>query len=493
MKPEHRRDSLSSRLKSGRLNLRFLRRICWVMLAGDILLVCLLFCWVTVRAEREARFMLEGQAILTGLPGSVIDRSGSVTLLLSRGEPSGAGFVLPDTLARWMPLERTGVARQWVFGRERGLRGTLRETTYNISFYEQGRQVQAVCAIGEDLLGLWYLLVVILFVQLFMLLHSIALGSRSIRRTLTPLYEMVEQASDLTAQAAPSWRVDDMAGELQGIDSRKLDRRLSESDAPEELKPLAVAINAMLDRIGAAYEAQARFVSDASHELRTPIAVIQGYINLLDRWGKTDEATLQESIEALKSEIKGMQDMVEQLLFLARGDSDAIPLALETLSLGALCEDVVRDMRVARPDDALCCKESARATVSADRALLKQALRILLDNAVKYGGGQPVTVEVASVGGGLYAVSVSDSGQGIAPQEMKHIFDRFFRSDASRARQTGGAGLGLSIAQWIVRRHGWQLTALSRLGIGTKMSILMPGSADTSLQTAAAADEPPCT
>jgi signal transduction histidine kinase len=102
----------------------------------------------------------------------------------------------------------------------------------------------------------------------------------------------------------------------------------------------------MLDRLDAAYSSQLRFVSDASHELRTPIAVIQGYSNLLDRWGKNDEKTLQEAIDAIKTEAAGMQDLVEQLLFLARSDNQSITLSVEVVDAAALAEVVFRETQM---------------------------------------------------------------------------------------------------------------------------------------------------
>jgi len=135
-------------------------------------------------------------------------------------------------------------------------------------------------------------------------------------------------------------QIEDLAGVISDIDASRLDRRLAVDESQNELKDLAAAINGMLNRISAAYESQLRFVSDASHELRTPIAVIQGYVNLLDRWGKKDEKTLQESIEAIKSETESMKDLVEQLLFLARGDNETLQLHKQDFD----CCDVIDEI-----------------------------------------------------------------------------------------------------------------------------------------------------
>jgi signal transduction histidine kinase len=233
----------------------------------------------------------------------------------------------------------------------------------------------------------------------------------------------------------------------------------------------------MLDRINESYAAQARFVSDASHELRTPIAVIQGYANLLDRWGMEDEKALTESVAAIKDEAGSMQGLVEQLLFLARGDSNRIPLVRERITLPGLVEEVADESRMLESGHEF--KVSGEdVAVLADRALIKQALRALVDNAVKYTDhGGDITISTAR-DGGFARLSVSDSGIGISPDVLPHVFDRFVRADESRARATGGAGLGLSIAQWIVSRHSGHMEALSREGIGTRITLVLPAAPD---------------
>ena len=143
---------------------------------------------------------------------------------------------------------------------------------------------------------------------------------RSVRRVLRPIQELTTTAARLNATTHMSRReLESLAGELNKIDAGHLDSRIHLPAAQKELRSLAQAINGMMDRVNQAYSAQMRFVSDASHELRTPIAVIQGYAALLDRWGKSDPEALQESIDAIRVEAASMERLVEQLLFLARG------------------------------------------------------------------------------------------------------------------------------------------------------------------------------
>jgi signal transduction histidine kinase len=296
-----------------------------------------------------------------------------------------------------------------------------------------------------------------------------------VRRTLDPIAELARAAQSLN-EVNKQLDHDKMlafAGKLDGIDAAKLDTRIQVDDLQEELKNVAVAINGMLDRINDSYAAQARCVSDASHELRTPIAVIQGYANLLDRWGKEDEKALTESVAAIKDEAGNMKDLVEQLLFLARGDSNRIRLIQERIELFELVNEVVAETQMlydGREYEVI----TDNAAIIADRALIKQALRIMLDNAIKYSdvGGE---IKISSTSEDDTArISVSDTGNGIRPEILPHVFDRFVRADESRTRATGGAGLGLSIAQWIATRHNGHLEVLSREGIGTRISLLLP-------------------
>ncbi|HBC92592.1 MAG TPA: sensor histidine kinase, partial [Pelotomaculum sp.] len=249
--------------------------------------------------------------------------------------------------------------------------------------------------------------------------------------------------------------------------------RISVGETQSELKSLASAINGMLDRINESYRSQVRFVSDASHELRTPISVIQGYVNLLDRWGKNDEKTLQESIDAIKDETENMKSLVEQLLFLARGDNNTMALQVERFELSALAEEVLRETQMIDGGHEYN-SHAAPVFINADRSLVKQATRILIDNAMKYSPpGKRIIVSVSSADG--YArLTVQDEGIGIKSEAVPRILDRFYRADESRAKATGGAGLGLSIAKWITERYGGHIEVLSRLDIGTRISIVFP-------------------
>ena len=225
-----------------------------------------------------------------------------------------------------------------------------------------------------------------------------------------------------------------------------------------------------------------RFVNDASHELRTPIAVIQGYVNMLDRWGKDDPAVLTESIASLKAESEHMQELVEQLLFLARGDAGRTALHRVNTNLAALvgevCEesqmiDAAHTYRLAY-DTALT--SDPRCGASVDVALVKQALRVIVQNAAKYSDtGTSITFGVTpDTGTGTIDISVEDEGIGMNQESAAHAFERFYRADNARDAGAQGSGLGLAIAKWIVDSHGGVIGVTSVEGVGSRFTIRLP-------------------
>ena len=316
---------------------------------------------------------------------------------------------------------------------------------------------------------------VLLVCQLASLITNLFKNAGSIKKVLRPVQDLAATAIRLNhVERMSPEELKALAGQLDQINATHLDERIDLPGTQKELQTLAQAINAMLDRINEAYRSQMRFVSDASHELRTPIAVIQGYANLLDRWGKDDPATRQEAIDAIRQEAGAMKELVEQLLFLARGDNDSMHIQMEVFDLTEVAAEVVRESEMIDQTHPFSARWSAAVPVYADMGLTKQALRILVDNALKYTPvGGKITLW-AGVDQGMARLSVQDEGQGIDQGSLPHIFDRFYRTDESRTRQTGGTGLGLAIAKWIVDRHGGWFEVRSWPGVGTRMTIVLP-------------------
>ena len=306
-------------------------------------------------------------------------------------------------------------------------------------------------------------------------------GRKTARKLLRPLDRMAKAAQELGRSAAhpqsfpADAKIHDLEDAIGRISPDRPDARLQTGD--QDLQGLEDAINAMLTRMHDSYRQQARFVSDASHELRTPIAVIQGYAGMLDRWGKQDEKILEESIGAIRSEADYMNHLIEQLLFLARGDTGRNRMDFKPVSLDALMQEVYDDFRLIDQshDWRICASEGTACT--GDWDMLKQCVRILADNAMKYTPENGLIQLKAYTGpDGNPRIQVQDSGIGISGEDAQHIFDRFYRSDPARSRSSGGTGLGLSIAAWIVERHGGHFDLISRQGVGTRMTVCLPKS-----------------
>nr|WP_319488752.1 ATP-binding protein [uncultured Caproiciproducens sp.] len=468
-----------------KLNAKLFLRIFSLFLALDIILCLLCTAGFALRSEQIAA---NAAALLnkTGLPTQsdkdLLALTG-ISVSENNGEPKGLRFQIPGIVqSRFSKLTATGV-RSIEFPDSKGLSfgKYLENAVYHVPADVNGRSYLITVSNNASIRIFEYIAVILLILELLLLLGGISSGARTIRRTLQPIEELAETARSLNdGGALTPEKLEALAGKLDGINAAKLDTRISVGETQNELKTLASAINGMLDRINESYRSQVRFVSDASHELRTPISVIQGYANLLDRWGKNDPKTLQESIDAIKDETSNMKGLVEQLLFLARGDNNTMTLQIERFELSALACEVLRETQMI---DAGHEYEShvTPVFINADEGLVKQAMRILIDNAMKYSpAGKRITISVS--GEDSHArLTVQDEGIGIPSEAVPRIFDRFYRADESRARATGGTGLGLSIAQWIAERHGGHMEVLSREDIGTRVTIVLPAAAENQL------------
>lgn len=329
---------------------------------------------------------------------------------------------------------------------------------------------------GSDLISLWPAGAALLAVELLSLL-GIFSDVRRIRRRLQPL-----NALALSAEALGSKDIMD-ASKIESLE-QAIER--ASVDSPQvktgvdDLASIEVALNGLLRQMQEAKLQQIRFVSDASHELRTPIAVIQGYVNMLDRWGKDDRAVLEESIAALKAEGAHMQELVEQLLFLARGDSGRNTLELAPVNLAALVSEVAGESAMIDADHAYELGFSADVTgderfvVTCDASMVKQSARVIVQNAARYSAtGTRILLDVAADADAV-SYSVRDEGMGMSPEEATHVFERFWRADAARDASKEGTGLGLAIARWIVEEHGGTIDLVSHEGVGTRFTVRIP-------------------
>jgi two-component system, OmpR family, sensor histidine kinase ArlS len=458
-----------------KLNTHLFFKALWAFFLLDLLL-CAAACAGGAAYAEQRIAVCAAQIAHTGFP----DARARVWLntqgvAVTRLDKPFVGYVVPSYLQSALPKATSGAKRSVFFpsGSNLPFWQQLDKTTYSVGLSFKGHPYKISLSLAA-LMRVFRLFFSGLFIiEIIYLFNGLFSNARLIRRTLLPISELAEAAEQLNEAAFSLENMESLAGELNHINAAKLDTRIPVDNVQRELKTIAVSINSLLDRINDAYSSQIRFVSDASHELRTPIAVIQGYANLLDRWGKNDEKTMQESITAIKEETANMKQLVEQLLFLARGDNNSIRLAPESFDLAALVHEVVTETQMIDGGHEYS-EKTLPALVVADKALVKQCARILMDNAIKYTptGGQ---ISAAVYTDGQFACfSVQDSGIGIPPEAVPKIFDRFYRAEQSRARSTGGSGLGLSIAKWIIERHSGQLEVLSREGIGTRITVLLP-------------------
>ena len=318
------------------------------------------------------------------------------------------------------------------------------------------------------------------FEALVFLLQALSMR-KTARRLLEPLDRMARAARRLTQNVrytpppveSDDEKLHDLQNAIRRISPDHPEQKLNMGDS--DLAGLQDAINDLLSRMHDAYRQQARFVSDASHELRTPIAVIQGYAGMLDRWGKQDEKVLNESIAAIKSEAAYMNRLIEQLLFLARGDSGRTSMECTLLNLGETAKEVYEDFQLI--DKAHDWRIDVRTNVCCrgDRDMIKQCARILAENALKYTPeGGVIRLRAYRNDENMACLQVQDSGIGISGADAPHVFDRFYRSDPARSRESGGAGLGLSIASWIAQSHNGRIDLLSRPEVGTRMTLCLP-------------------
>jgi len=270
--------------------------------------------------------------------------------------------------------------------------------------------------------------------------------------------------------------VNRIIGTAESIGALNLSKRLEVPRAQDELQRLTVTLNAMLDRIEASFNKITQFTADASHDLRTPVAVIRTSAELALRRQRT-EPEYREALHQILAASIETSELLENLLSLARADAGVLSLDLHPLELGAHVRKVQERAVLLSADKALDIQLQAPADpvwVKADALSLDRLLLILVDNAIKYTprGGR---CEIAlSQDQGNARITVTDSGIGIGKEDLQHVFDRFYRADRARSGNIRGAGLGLAIARWITDLHGGNIAVESTPGAGSAFRISLP-------------------
>ena len=251
--------------------------------------------------------------------------------------------------------------------------------------------------------------------------------------------------------------------------------RYEQLDTPvnkkDEIAEMTYTYNSLMKKLEESYAKQQQFVGNASHELKTPLTIIESYAKLLQRRGFENEEINQEALTAITNQTTQMKIMIEQLLELAKAN-ETLQMRWETVSSKEFFSDILTSFQQAYKRDITL--QSEEFTFSTDRSKLKQIMFIMLDNARKYSEGK---IDVFVKNGQNVTITIRDYGVGIAEDDIPHLFDRFYRVAKDRNRQTGGTGLGLAIARDLVHLLHGSITVESEVGIGTAFTVTLPKEA----------------
>jgi heavy metal sensor kinase len=270
--------------------------------------------------------------------------------------------------------------------------------------------------------------------------------------------------------------VDQITTAAESISIRNLSDRLEVPDTADELQRLSETLNGMLARLNFSVQRISQFTADASHELRAPVSLIRTTAELAVSGGRTNDE-YHEDMGQILAEAERTSHLIDSLLLLARADAGEDGLQSEPTDLATSVREAVdqgRSLAAEQSIELTSHISTDPAVVLGDGEALRRLVFILIDNATKYnaeGGWVQVALRIED---GQAVCTVSDSGIGIAPEDQKHVFDRFWRADKVRSRGAGGAGLGLSIARWIVERHRGTIEVRSEAGKGTTLTVKLP-------------------
>lgn len=279
------------------------------------------------------------------------------------------------------------------------------------------------------------------------------------RRALAPVEQIARTASEIEAQ--------------------NLSERLPVRGAGDELDHLSTTLNAMFSRLEDSFRRITQFTADASHELRTPVAIIRTTAEVIRRKPRS-AGEYVKALDRILAESERITELIEDLMLLARADANAADIILEPVALAELAQNVCEEVRVLAEAVGITLKTGGldQCIVSGDHRALRCLVLVLLDNAIKYskpGGEVQLRVGLGKRGDRTMALlEVLDSGIGIAPDDLLHIFERFYRASIDRSREIDGVGLGLSIAQSIVRQHGGEIQVESKVGAGSTARVFLP-------------------
>ncbi len=269
--------------------------------------------------------------------------------------------------------------------------------------------------------------------------------------------------------------VDEVTKRARKLTAENLDQAIPSRGVDDEIGRLINTMNDMIHRLHTSFEQVRQFSSDASHEMRTPLTIMRGEIELALRSEKTAEQ-YKEVLGSQLEEILRLKSIIDNLMTLGRADQGVLELKLEEVHLDSLIRDLYDDSEMLAQSKHIHVelKRNEPITIVGDKGRLRQLFLNIVDNAIKYtpdGGGVSISVERQN---GAALVAVEDNGIGIPQEDINRIFDRFYRVDKARSREMGGTGLGLSIAKWIAELHRGTITVESELNKGSKFTVHIP-------------------
>jgi two-component system sensor histidine kinase ArlS len=270
--------------------------------------------------------------------------------------------------------------------------------------------------------------------------------------------------------------IKDLTNTMKKVEEKGLQERVKVYDTKDELSALATMFNTMMDKLEYSFRQQNQFVEDASHELRTPIAIVEGHLSLLVRWGKNDPRVLEESLAASLQETKRLKHLVQDLLTVSQVEAPPASLESEKIWPVPIIEQAIQNMILIHAEvdfsTELAALEGVKIAITSNH--LEQILLILLDNGIKYSAIDK-RIDILGYLNAQYAcISIKDYGMGIPASDLSHIFDRFYRVDKARSRKQGGSGLGLAIAKRLVEKYRGIIVVQSEVHVGTMIIIQLP-------------------
>lgn len=288
------------------------------------------------------------------------------------------------------------------------------------------------------------------FVLIFItIITSIVIAKRFYNKIIPPL----ENLRDITNK----------------VNLENMNYKLESKNNFVEFNSIINSYNNMLKRLQSQTEAQINFVNSASHEMKTPIFIISGYINLIKRWGIENKDIVIEALNSIEEETKNMSSLISKLLFLAKDDYDE--KENKNFNISKAITEIINDLKIIYPNQKINFS-SKKSFINSDYHLIRQLFLNLIENAIKYGRDKEIYINIRE--NKNIIVDIIDNGEGISQENLKHIFDRFFRVDKARSREMKSHGLGLSIVKKIVETLNIDLDIRSELNKGTIVTLTLP-------------------